>query len=184
MFLSHGTVWSCFLSSPFSLSLYLSVLCAFVSSALSGIGPSTVRTLIERDLLRDPLSLLQLAEQRGQLLELDGFGERRVDNLLKRIQKALLLADVWPRLLFGLGIPHVGLRTARLLAQHYPSPAALYTAIDLTVGTAEQDVESSTAQPLNEIPTVGVTLLSTLKEYFVINANRNHLDQLWRLTRD
>lgn len=76
-------------------------------------------------LVRDVADLYTLAEKRDELLNLERMGGKSVDNLLAQIEagKTAGLA----RLIYGLGIRHVGERTATILANHYGSLNKLAT---------------------------------------------------------
>ena len=94
---------------------------------------------------------------------LDGFKQKKVDNLLAALDasKSRPLA----RLLFGLGIRHVGLTTAELLVQHYPSLDAL------------------AAAPLDDLEAIhglGPTTAAALVGYFALDENRDLLAALAR----
>ncbi|HZN11974.1 MAG TPA: helix-hairpin-helix domain-containing protein, partial [Blastocatellia bacterium] len=98
---------------------------------IEGLGEALVEQLTSpRDalppLVRDFADLYQLRERRDELVALERMGEKSADNLLAQIEasKGAGLA----RLLYGLGIRHVGERTAQLLARHYGSLARLAAA--------------------------------------------------------
>ncbi|HSH45517.1 MAG TPA: NAD-dependent DNA ligase LigA [Longimicrobiales bacterium] len=82
---------------------------------IRGLGERTVQQLIERGQVTDFTDLYDLDE--ADLLQLEGFAEISARNLLQSIEasKALPLS----RLLFALGIRHVGSNAAQLIARHY-----------------------------------------------------------------
>ena len=84
---------------------------------VEGLGERTAHLLVERDLVQDGADLYYL--QREDLLSLEGFAEKSVDNLLVAIKatKKRPLAQV----VAALGIRGVGGAVAQLLAQHYRS---------------------------------------------------------------
>ncbi|MEO6726841.1 MAG: NAD-dependent DNA ligase LigA [Blastocatellia bacterium] len=77
-------------------------------------------------LVRDVADLYKLAEQRDELIALERMGQKSADNLLGQI-KASKDAGL-ARLIYGLGIRHVGERTAVILAKHYGSLEKLASA--------------------------------------------------------
>ena len=91
---------------------------------IEGLGYETVRLLLDEGLVDDVVGLFSL--DREALLELEGFGEKRVDNLLGAIEAAK--GQPLERLLVALGIRHIGSTVARLLARHFGDLEALRSA--------------------------------------------------------
>jgi len=88
---------------------------------IEGLGDEKIAQLVAAGHLTDIPGLYQLG--RDLLAELPGWGEKSADNLLGAIDASRHRS--LSRLLFGLGIRMVGERTAKLLAQHFGSLAAL-----------------------------------------------------------
>lgn len=84
---------------------------------IAGMGRETVRLLLERGRISDFDDIFCLAKD--DILSLDGFEEKKADNLITAINTAKKVP--LDRLLIGLGIPHVGGETAFLLAAHFNS---------------------------------------------------------------
>src|SRR5207249_10851972 len=76
-----------------------------------------VDQLVAKDLVHDDAGLYHLAP--SQLEDLERMGRKSAENLLREIDASRSL-EFW-RLLFGLGIRHVGERTAQILARHFGS---------------------------------------------------------------
>jgi len=91
---------------------------------IEGLGEKLAQLLVDKGLLRDVADLYSL--QREHLLPLEGFADRRADNLLRAI--AASKERSLSRLIAGLGIRHVGSAVAQLLAQRYRSLPALMVA--------------------------------------------------------
>jgi DNA ligase (NAD+) len=91
---------------------------------IDGLGEKIAERLVDQGLVHDVADLYSLTDE--QLLTLDGFGPKSVENLQKsiRISKERGLA----RLIFALGIRHVGYQTAELLVARFPSIEALMSA--------------------------------------------------------
>ncbi len=91
---------------------------------IEGMGYKTVQTLLDEKLIRTPADIFFL--QAPQLLELEGWGEISVRNLMAAIERARErpLANV----LVALGIRHVGGTVARMLARRYGKLDALLAA--------------------------------------------------------
>jgi DNA ligase (NAD+) len=126
---------------------------------IEGIGERLARVLYETDLVRDPGDLYSLTAE--QLTSLERMGEKSAANVLNSIQssKSRGLA----RLLFALGIRHVGDETARLIAGHFGSIDALITA-------GEEEIVA--------IPGIGMTVAQSVHAYFEAERNRQVVEKL------
>ncbi len=91
---------------------------------IRGLGERTAKLLLEQDLLKDYADLFHLTQ--ADLLKLEGIAELSANNLLARIQDAK--SRPLSRLLYALGIRHVGTHAAQILARHYGSLEALVQA--------------------------------------------------------
>jgi DNA ligase (NAD+) len=113
---------------------------------IDGLGEKQVALLQERGLVRTAADFYRL--QAEQLLELDGFGELSVNNLLAAIERSK--ERPFARVLFALGIEEVGEVTGRNLAQRFRDVDALLGASpeDLaeTPGVGEKMAQSIRAQ--------------------------------------
>ncbi len=84
---------------------------------IEGCGPSVINQLLDAGLIRDAADLYSL--RREELIGLERMGEKSADNLLQAIEGSK--ANELDRLLFALGIRHVGAKTARTLAAEFGS---------------------------------------------------------------
>jgi len=84
---------------------------------IDGLGPAMVEQLIAEDIVHDIADLYTLDKHRDFLEKLEGWGRKSVDNLLLSIEKTK--NNRLERLVFGLGIRHIGLRSAKTLASAY-----------------------------------------------------------------
>jgi DNA ligase (NAD+) len=100
------------------------------SMDIDHLGGKTIDKLIEKGLVDTIADLYSLKEE--DLLTLEGFKDKSVTNLLESIEKSK--QQGLARLIYGLGIRHVGKYAAQLLASHYHSidELAKKTAEDLT----------------------------------------------------
>jgi len=86
---------------------------------IEGIGEAQSVILYDKGLVKNAADLYKLKDKRTKLLELENTGEKSVENLLNAIEnsKNRPLA----RLIFALGIRHIGGETAEILARHFGS---------------------------------------------------------------
>jgi len=83
---------------------------------IEGLGEKTIAQFFALGWLESPADIFRLRERRSEILALEGWQDKSVDNLLAAIE-AKREPDA-ARLLFGLGIRHVGEVTARDLMKH------------------------------------------------------------------
>lgn len=91
---------------------------------IEGCGPSVINQLIDSELVRDAADLYFLNKE--DLLKLERMGEKSADNLLKAIEASK--ENELDKLLFGLGIRHVGAKVARILAEEFGTVEKLMVA--------------------------------------------------------
>ncbi len=80
------------------------------------LGKEIIAIFLDHEFITDFTSIFHLGERRSEILKLEGFKDKKIDNILGEIEKNrnISLAN----LLVGLGIPQVGRKTAKLLAGH------------------------------------------------------------------
>ncbi|WP_129705767.1 NAD-dependent DNA ligase LigA [Priestia megaterium] len=82
---------------------------------IDGLGEKVIAQLFREQLIKDVADIYTLTKQ--QLIELERMGEKSADNLIAAIEASK--ENSLERLLFGLGIRHVGAKAAKTLAQHF-----------------------------------------------------------------
>lgn len=128
---------------------------------IEGLGDEIVRRFYELKLVRSFADVFRLKEHRAELVELDRFGEKSIDNLLAAIENAKKV-DYW-RLINGLSIKYVGEQTARILAGIFV-PA--------------ETLASATVEQLVRAEGVGETVARSITDYFGNASKRRRFDDL------
>jgi DNA ligase (NAD+) len=116
---------------------------------IDGLGEALVQLFLDEGLIHDAADLYTLHEKRSVLVEIERMGEKSVDNLLVAI--AGTRQNPIHRLVYALGIRHVGERAAKLLADHFGSMEAIENA-------APAEVEA--------IPGIGPKIAESVADYF------------------
>jgi DNA ligase (NAD+) len=98
---------------------------------IDGLGEKQLETFMELGLVRDLPDIYELAVKREQLLELEGYGETSVRNLLAGIEASK--AQPFWRVLFAIGLPGIGAVNAKNLARRFGSIDALRDAPPETI---------------------------------------------------
>jgi DNA ligase (NAD+) len=126
---------------------------------IAGMGSETVQLFVEKGFIKHPGDLYSLTFD--ELIELEGFKEKSVQNILDGILQSKEVP--FERVLFGLGIRHVGATVAKKLAKHFGSMFAL----------AEASVEDITA-----VDSMGEVIAREVHSYFRLEKNAIVLDAL------
>ena len=120
-----------------------------------GFGKEYIRTFFRQGIVRDYVDIFTLKP--GQILPLEGFKEKSVSKLLSSIEKSKTVS--MSKLLFALGIRHVGEETAIVLSQKYKTLSEL---------------SQATFDDLETIDGVGGVVAQSVVEYF----DENNLSEL------
>ena len=126
---------------------------------IEGLGEALVDQLVTAGLVHDAADLYALTA--FQLEALERMGKKSAANLVQRIDRSRL-NDVW-RLIYGLGIRHVGERAAQVLAGQFGALEVI-------------GVQSTEA--LQQVPEIGPVLAASVCEWFSDDANRRLLARL------
>ena len=86
---------------------------------IEGLGEAIVDQLATLGFVRDVADLYKLGDNAKELISLDRWGEKSVQNLLAEIEKSK--QKPYHRVLYAIGIQHVGAGVAHVLAEHFPS---------------------------------------------------------------
>jgi DNA ligase (NAD+) len=139
---------------------------------IEGLGEKTIAEFMEMGwLARGPADIFRLRRHRGDLVGRDGWQDKSVDNLLASIE-ARRRPDA-ARLLFGLGIRHVGAVTARDLLKRFRTLPALREVAE----RAHAGDEAALAE-LTGIEGVGPVVVEALGDFFHEDHNRTVWDEL------
>jgi DNA ligase (NAD+) len=126
---------------------------------IEGLGEKTIAQFFALGWLESPADIFRLKARRSDILSLEGWQDKSVDNLLAAIE-AKRAPDA-ARLLFGLGIRHVGEVTARDLMKHFHElPALRLLAERARAGDAEA------AGDLTAIDGIGPSVVEALGDFF------------------
>ncbi len=98
---------------------------------IEGLGSSIIEVLLREKLISDYTDIYNLKHYRDKLTAIERFGEKSVDNLLQAIEKSK--ERPFERVLFALGIRHIGERTASIIAKHFGN-------IDNLMSASEEDI--------------------------------------------
>ncbi len=141
-------------------------LCHFVSRKamnIDGLGERIIEDFYNLKYIKDFPDIYQLDHYRDELTELEGYGDKSIDNLLDAIEKSK--ENSVERLLFGLGIPNVGEKTSKMLMMHYETLDAL---------------RDATIEELESMSDIGHIIAQSIVDYF---HEENHIKMLEELRK-
>jgi DNA ligase (NAD+) len=133
---------------------------------IEGLGEKSIAEFIELGWLNSPADIYRLHNHRDELLGREGWKEKSVDNLLAAIEAKRDLDG--PRFLFGLGIRHVGIVTAKDLLKCFGTVEELRRVALSDGGEAE----------LSSVQGVGPVVAEAVHDFFHEAHNREALDDL------
>ncbi len=143
---------------------------------IEGLGEKQVEAFFADGLIMSPADIFTLEKRdkraSKKLAEREGFGETSVKNLFDAIDARRRIA--LNRLIYALGIRHVGESNARLLARHYGTIGDLLKG----VAAAAKGHETEAYQELNSIGGIGEVVADAIVEFFKEKRNREALDRL------
>lgn len=114
---------------------------------IEGFGEAVVAQVVAKNFVKNFANLYTLSLE--QLSQLELFGLKRANNLLKEIEKSK--HQPLSRLIFALGIRHVGEKNAKILAANYKTMQALLQA---------------SAEEISMLPDIGSIIARSVKEFF------------------
>ena len=129
---------------------------------IEGLGEMMVEQLVSKNLVQDVSDIYELNAAKMSILE--RMGEKSIGNLLEAIESSKK-RPLW-RLIFGLGIFHVGVSASRALADHFRSLKKLMEAA---------------VDELQRIPDVGEVVAQSIHQFFQEKQNRKIIERLEKL---
>ena len=128
---------------------------------IEGFGERIVEDFYNMGFLKSINDYYNLYKHKDTLMQLEGFGEKSISNLLNNIE--LSKSNSLERLIFGLGIKHVGKKTAKILSQYYND-------LDNLINASLSD--------LSRIPDIGEIIALSIRNYFDEEKNKLLIEEL------
>ncbi len=131
---------------------------------IDGLGERIIEDFYNMGFIKDISDIYRLDNHKEDLMELEGFGQKSITNLLTSIQNSK--SNSLEKVLFALGIRHVGKKTAKILAKRYKT-------IDNLINASEEE--------LTNINDIGEIIAKSVKAYFSKEENIKLVDELKEL---
>lgn len=128
---------------------------------IDGLGDRILTELYNDGYVNDIADIFDLGQHYDDLIQKERFGEKSVSNLLEAIENSK--KNTLDKLIFGLGIRHVGAKVAKILANHYQS-------ID--------DLVKAKSNEMELISDIGPSIAKSVEEYFIKKEHMQIIDRL------
>ena len=138
--------------------------CSKDAMDIDGLGDKIIEYFFNQKFIHSIPSLYRLEQYAQDIKITDGFGEKSVVKLLQGIEKSK--SNSLERLLFGLGIKEVGVKTAKTLASYFVTMEAL---------------EKATYEDLILVPDIGDISARSIVDYFKEEDNKKMIEELKEL---
>jgi len=93
---------------------------------IEGLGTSIIEIFLQKGFIKDIADLYKLKEHKVELIKLERFGEKSINNILNSIEESK--KKPFEKVLFAIGIRHIGEKSAKIIAKHFNSIDKLSTA--------------------------------------------------------
>jgi DNA ligase (NAD+) len=130
---------------------------------IAGLGEAVVDQLVALDLVHNYADLYSLRKHRQQLIELDRWGEKSTQNLLDAIEASR--KQPFHRVVFALGIRHVGQGVAQVIADTFPSV---------------EDLQNASEEELQSTEGIGPKIAASIVHFFGEKHNKAIVKELLR----
>ncbi len=126
---------------------------------IEGLGPAVIKALVERDLIQNPADIYNLKKE--DIADIERMGEKSAQNLIDAIEKSKS-NPLW-RLIFGLGIRHIGSKAAKLIETEFEGM---------------DDLSKAPLEALCNIEGIGEIMAQSVVEFFSLEGTKELLSCL------
>lgn len=128
---------------------------------IEGLGEKIVEYFYNLQIITNIVDIYYLKDKKEKLVKLEGFGEKSISNLITNIENSK--SKSLEHLLFGLGIPNVGTKTAKILAEEYKN-----------IDNLSVEIEEN----LNKIRDIGPIISISIINFFKNEKNQELINSL------
>ncbi|HMQ70133.1 MAG TPA: NAD-dependent DNA ligase LigA, partial [Ignavibacteria bacterium] len=130
---------------------------------IEGLGESIIEIFLEKGFIKNYADIYRLKERKDELISVERFGDKSIENILKAIEDSK--SKPFDKVLFALGIRHVGERTAKILSKNFGS-------IDKLSNATEDEIV--------EVHEIGPKIAESVSEFFKDRKNIGLINDLKR----
>lgn len=125
--------------------------CSKAAMDINGVGPALIASLLEHQLIKQPLDIYKL--KADDLINLERMAEKSANNAINSIEASRYRS--FEKFLYGLGIKHIGANIASLIASYYPD-----------LGNLEKEITENKGENLIKIDGLGIKIVESLMQFF------------------
>lgn len=129
---------------------------------IDGLSEATIVKFVEKGFIKDFADIFRLERFKDEIVEMEGFGEKSYNNLIKSINKARKTNTVC--FLYSMGIPNIGLSNAKRICSYFDYDWNL--------------IQNATYDQLTNITGIGEVMANEYVTFFSIEKNRRRIDDL------
>ncbi len=128
---------------------------------IDGLGDRIIEDFYNFGFIGNIADIYSLKDHEKDLIRMEGYGEKSVSNMLEAIEKSK--NNSLEKLIFALGIPHVGAKTAKLLASRF---------------NTMENLEKATLEELVNIPDIGEIIAKSVISFFQTDHHKAMVEEL------
>ncbi|MCC6864653.1 MAG: NAD-dependent DNA ligase LigA [Ignavibacteria bacterium] len=128
---------------------------------IEGLGFQIIEKFIGLGYLKDVTDIYRLAEKEDELKSLEGFGNKSIENILSSVERSK--KRPFEKVLFAIGIRHVGERTARILAKYFKNI---------------ESIKNASQDEIQDIYEIGPRIAESVYNFFKVKSNMQMIDKL------
>jgi DNA ligase (NAD+) len=115
---------------------------------IEGLGTSIIEVFLKKGIIKDFTDLYELYKYKDELVAIERFGEKSISNILSAIEESKNKS--FEKVLFALGIRHIGEKTAKIIAKHF--------------GTIEK-LSKATVEEISNVYEVGPKIAKSIEDF-------------------
>lgn len=162
---THDDTETLYCTNPECPAKHIKAFTLFVSRDalnIDGLSESTLEKMMAHGLVHDFADLYHIDQHRDIITSIDGLGEKSYENLQKSIRNSR--RTTISRLLYGLGIPNIGVATARMISRAF--------------GEDMQKISNASPEDMQRIEGIGEVTAGLYTEWWAKQENRRMVDML------
>lgn len=129
---------------------------------IDGISENTIEKLVDEGMIKEPADFFRLSRFKDRIVSMEGMGEKSYANMIASTDKARETEA--SRLLYSLGVPNIGVATAKLIARAF--------------GNDINKIRNAKAQDLMAIDGIGEVIALSYEKFFEEETVNRNLDEL------
>ena len=129
---------------------------------IDGLSEATLEKFIARGFIHDFGDIFEIGKYREEIVDMEGFGEKSFENLMKSLEKAK--ETTLAKVIYSLGIVNIGLANAKVICRHFDD--------DL------EKIRCADEEEISGIDGIGPVIAKSLADYFKNEENNRKLNHL------